>query len=209
MSEQKPNGASASMNTELGRLVVEQNLATQEEIDRCLSLQQSGQQTLADVLVTEGVVTGKQLAQDQEPHRGEPQGHADPRLPAGGALGPGAMATVFKARQLSLDRTVAIKVLPKKLSENAEYVERFYKEGKAAAQAQPREHRAGVRRGRGQRLSLFRDGVRRGAHALRRDRRRKSLHRGRRAGRHHPDRPRWSTRTARGSSTATSSPRIS
>jgi serine/threonine-protein kinase len=28
---------------------------------------------------------------------------------------------------------VAIKVLPKKLSENAEYVERFYKEGKAAA----------------------------------------------------------------------------
>ena len=47
--------------------------------------------------------------------------------------GTGAMATVFKARQLSLDRMVAIKVLPKRLSENAEYVERFYKEGKAAA----------------------------------------------------------------------------
>jgi len=43
------------------------------------------------------------------------------------------MATVFKARQLSLDRIVAIKVLPKKLSENADYVDRFYKEGKAAA----------------------------------------------------------------------------
>lgn len=50
-----------------------------------------------------------------------------------GKLGAGAMAVVFKAKQVSLDRLVAIKILPRKLSENAEYVERFYKEGKAAA----------------------------------------------------------------------------
>ena len=48
-------------------------------------------------------------------------------------LGSGAMAVVFKAKQLSLDRIVAIKVLPKKLSSDAEYVERFYAEGQAAA----------------------------------------------------------------------------
>jgi serine/threonine-protein kinase len=48
-------------------------------------------------------------------------------------LGHGAMAVVFKARQLSLDRVVAIKVLPKKLSSDKEYVERFYSEGQAAA----------------------------------------------------------------------------
>jgi eukaryotic-like serine/threonine-protein kinase len=40
---------------------------------------------------------------------------------------------VFKARQLSLDRMVAIKVLSKKLGENPEFVERFYREGRAAA----------------------------------------------------------------------------
>jgi len=50
-----------------------------------------------------------------------------------GKLGQGAMATVFKAKQLSLDRTVAIKVLPKRLSENQEFVDRFYREGRAAA----------------------------------------------------------------------------
>jgi len=50
-----------------------------------------------------------------------------------GKLGQGAMATVFKAKQLSLDRIVAVKVLPKKLGENTEFVERFYREGRAAA----------------------------------------------------------------------------
>lgn len=48
-------------------------------------------------------------------------------------LGAGAMAVVFEARQLSLNRIVAIKVLPKKLSADTEYVERFYAEGQAAA----------------------------------------------------------------------------
>ncbi|UCD20169.1 MAG: serine/threonine protein kinase [candidate division WOR-3 bacterium] len=50
-----------------------------------------------------------------------------------GKLGSGAMAIVYKARQLSLNRMVAIKVLPKRFSQNPEYVERFYKEGQAAA----------------------------------------------------------------------------
>ena len=43
------------------------------------------------------------------------------------------MATVFLAQQKSLDRPVAIKVLPKKFSESKEFLERFYKEGRAAA----------------------------------------------------------------------------
>jgi len=49
-----------------------------------------------------------------------------------GKIGAGAMAFVYKAKQLSLNRTVAIKVLPRRFSENPEYVKRFYKEGQAA-----------------------------------------------------------------------------
>jgi eukaryotic-like serine/threonine-protein kinase len=44
------------------------------------------------------------------------------------------MATVFKAKQLSLDRVVAIKVLPRKFTSNPQFIERFYAEGRAAAQ---------------------------------------------------------------------------
>ena len=43
------------------------------------------------------------------------------------------MAVVYKARQLSLDRIVAIKILPLELSADKEYVQRFYQEGMAAA----------------------------------------------------------------------------
>jgi len=50
-----------------------------------------------------------------------------------GRLGAGAMATVYKARQVSLDRIVAVKVLPKSSSQKPEFVERFYAEGRAAA----------------------------------------------------------------------------
>ena len=51
-----------------------------------------------------------------------------------GRLGAGAMATVYKGRQLSLNRLVAVKILPKKFSQNPEFVKRFYAEGRAAAQ---------------------------------------------------------------------------
>jgi len=50
-----------------------------------------------------------------------------------GRLGAGAMATVYKAKQLSLNRLVAVKILPKKYSQNPEFVKRFYAEGRAAA----------------------------------------------------------------------------
>jgi serine/threonine protein kinase len=48
-------------------------------------------------------------------------------------LGEGAMGSVYKARQLSLDRDVAIKVLSPALSQDEAYVERFLREAKAVA----------------------------------------------------------------------------
>ena len=48
-------------------------------------------------------------------------------------LGEGGMATVWKARQLSLDRIVAIKVMSSVLAEDADDVERFQAEARSAA----------------------------------------------------------------------------
>ncbi len=48
-------------------------------------------------------------------------------------LGQGGMATVFKAFQPSLDRTVALKVMRAGLAEDAEFRERFVREARAVA----------------------------------------------------------------------------
>lgn len=48
-------------------------------------------------------------------------------------LGQGGMAKVYKARQLSLDRIVAIKILSSRLSQDPEDVQRFLQEAQAAA----------------------------------------------------------------------------
>ena len=48
-------------------------------------------------------------------------------------IGCGGMGAVYKARQTSLDRHVAIKVLPPQVAEDeAEYIERFKNEARAA-----------------------------------------------------------------------------
>ncbi len=48
-------------------------------------------------------------------------------------LGKGGMGIVYKGRQISLDRPVAIKVLPSSLTEKKDFVERFYREAKSVA----------------------------------------------------------------------------
>ena len=48
-------------------------------------------------------------------------------------IGQGAVGAVFKARQLSMDRLVAVKVLKPRLAEDPGYVERFWREARAAA----------------------------------------------------------------------------
>ena len=129
---------STSMDAELARLVVEQHLATTEEVQECMNALQPGEgedaknMTLAAVMVRGGVVTQRQIDRIKQTIAAS-RSQQIPGYQLLGKLGSGAMATVFKGRQISLDRTVAIKVLPRKLSENAEYVKMFYREGKAAA----------------------------------------------------------------------------
>ena len=133
MDDDEPkNGRDASLDAELVRLVLEQKLCTQEEVDQCRALQHQDPAPLEELLVRQDAVTPGQINRLKRAIE-ESRHQQIPGYVILSKLGAGAMATVFMARQLSLDRIVAIKVLSKRLSENAEYVAMFYKEGKAAA----------------------------------------------------------------------------
>ena len=121
-----------------GRLAVEQGLCTEEELQHSIMEQEVRQDAtpimLADVMVDLGYVTAAQAERIKARLKeSRAESYQIPGYKILGKLGKGAMAVVYKAKQISLDRMVAIKVLPKRFSENAEYVTRFYKEGKAAA----------------------------------------------------------------------------
>ena len=138
MSESSKESGKTSLDSIFGKVVVDKQLCTKGEVDNCLDIAKKrvskGQPTtLTDVLLSQGYLTKsqfKRLKSEVEQSRSTQQ---IPGFQMIKKLGQGAMAVVFMAKQISLDRTVAIKVLPKRLSENPEYVERFYKEGRAAA----------------------------------------------------------------------------
>lgn len=135
-SDSYSTSLSTSADTDIGRVVQDMGLATKTEIEFCREQQKQSsdpnQRSLADLLVEHNFITANQAKR----LRGTIEDRRNSQIPGYqliSRVGKGAMATVYKARQLSMDRIVAIKVLPKRMSANQEFVERFYKEGKAAA----------------------------------------------------------------------------
>ncbi|MBL8991571.1 MAG: serine/threonine protein kinase, partial [Phycisphaerae bacterium] len=130
--------SSSNIDTIIGRIVVDQGLATSEEVQQCLELARSAmeenQRSLSELLVANEYITKRQLLRLKQIADAERSGQQIPGYKLLGKLGAGAMATVYKARQLSLDRLVAIKVLPRKFTQSAQFIERFYAEGRSAAQ---------------------------------------------------------------------------
>ena len=135
LSQAGGSQAGASL-ADLARIVVDNGLVSPQEIEYCREQQKQSsdpnQRSLADLLIENNFLTVTQ-ARRIKSQLDERDNSQIPGYSLICRIGKGAMATVYKARQNSLDRIVAVKVLPKRMSENAEFVDRFYKEGKAAA----------------------------------------------------------------------------
>ena len=134
------NNKTSPENAENGllRYLLAHGLIDQVEVDECIQAQQAlgeqdAQASISGVLVAHGYLTPKQVERIKSLLDADKPLRQIPGFQMLEKIGSGAMATVYKAKQLSLDRIVAVKVLPKHLSRDQEFVERFYKEGRAAA----------------------------------------------------------------------------
>ncbi len=133
------NTESTGFDTMLGKLVIDHGFITNEELQHCnnelaAARKEGDPGTLRDSLISNDFVTQRQLERIRKEFDATKSTQSIPGYKLIKKLGAGAMATVMLAEQKSLNRQVAIKILPKRYSEDPNYVERFYKEGKAAAQ---------------------------------------------------------------------------
>jgi serine/threonine-protein kinase len=123
-----PAIAAAVDDDRLAQALVGRGLITREEAQQC----RTGTGPLLDRLVQAGFLTATQ-AQRVRQELKLFIGQQIPGYQLLDKLGQGAMGLVFKARQLSMNRLVAIKVLQPRLASNPRDLERFLHEAQVAA----------------------------------------------------------------------------
>jgi len=113
----------------LAEMLVDAGRLSREEVDEYIAVQkglvESGQRPLPGLTDL--------LHADPSSGAGEPS--RAPRIPGcqlTGKIGHGAMGAVFKARQTTLDRWVAVKVLKRTLAQDLRFIEQFQKEARTA-----------------------------------------------------------------------------
>ncbi len=135
-------GLSGLTDENLERTIIRRGLATAEEIDACKQMRAklaagdppTPTRGLLEVMVGAKAITAtqaqrlvKDLGQESVKKTEIPGYQILERL------GKGSMGIVYKARQTSVDRIVAVKVLLDVLAKNREFIKRFEREAKIAA----------------------------------------------------------------------------
>ena len=138
-------GFSSLSESSLEQSIIRRGLATPQEIEVCkthrakLAAQpqvskDEPSKSLLDILVEAKFLTKNQsLRLLKEAGPDTVKKFEIPGYPFLAKIGKGSMGIVFKARQTSVDRVVAVKILLETLAKNKEFIKRFEREAKIAA----------------------------------------------------------------------------
>ena len=126
--------------TSLEKSILRRGLATAGEIEACKNHRSklAAKNKLSSPSLLEVMVDAKVLTRSQMIRLLQEKGEGTRKLEIPGyqimeRLGRGSMGTVYKAKQISVDRLVAVKVLLDSLAQNKEFIKRFEREAKIAA----------------------------------------------------------------------------
>jgi eukaryotic-like serine/threonine-protein kinase len=135
-------GLSGVSELNLEKSVIRRGLATSQEVEACKALRaklasKDPGRSLIDIMVEAKVLTKSQSIRLLKEVGSESVKKFEiPGYEILEKLGKGSMGLVFKARQTSVDRIVAVKVLLDTLAQNKEFIKRFQREAKIAAKLQ-------------------------------------------------------------------------
>ncbi len=121
-----------------GQLAIERGLVDEQQLEEALREQEKLRKTgtslrLGQILRNRGHITEKDVDELFE-LQGRLGGHSEIEgYELEEEIGKGSMGTIYKARQVSMDRPVALKILFPKLAMDDNYVSRFLRESKLAA----------------------------------------------------------------------------
>jgi len=122
-------------NLQFGAIAIKLGFTTLEQINEIVKLQQrmTDPKKLGELMIVKEFMTEEQVAKVFE-YQGRRGGHTHiSGYQILSKIGQGAMGGIYKARQLSMDRVVAVKILSAKYSESEEYRQRFLREARAVA----------------------------------------------------------------------------
>jgi eukaryotic-like serine/threonine-protein kinase len=132
--------SSAIDESQLEKSILRRGLATAAEIEACKSKrkQLGAQESELPKSLLEIMVEAKVLTRSQVTRLVQESGEANRKFQIPGyvmlqKLGKGSMGVVYKAKQQSVDRVVAIKILLEPLAQNKEFIKRFEREAMIAA----------------------------------------------------------------------------
>src|SRR5437016_4347683 len=113
-----------------GEIAVEQGVLTQAQVDECVAIQKQLRarnvgKTLGAIAHDRQYLTLVQINRIMEQVEESRRRHSIEGYEIVSKLGKGGMGAVYLAKQLSLGKLVAIKVLPPKLASNVDYLKRF------------------------------------------------------------------------------------
>jgi serine/threonine-protein kinase len=126
-------------NLHFGAIAIKLGFTTLEKVDECLRLQEKMKELgvapkkLGEIMLAKGYVSEPQVKEIFK-YQGLRGGHTSIQgYKILTKIGQGAMGSIYKALQISMDRIVAIKCLAPKYSQNDKFRERFLREARAVA----------------------------------------------------------------------------
>ncbi len=138
------NGAELDEDFRYGQLAIEGRLITPDQFDAAMDHVRESKKPLADVLISEGTIDNttaerltKALRRIVRDERAKSEGGMLVNKQIGGykllrRIGEGGMGEVYLAEQLTMHRTVALKILHSKWADDEEFRKRFLLEARAA-----------------------------------------------------------------------------